>query len=82
MKHPLSGTATENTINQEVPHMKHIPSRDITGHCEGDCRNLVREGEENRQRKINGHAYSGGSSPSVPWANSRNEQPGFLGGHV
>lgn len=62
--------------------MKYIPSRDITGNCEGDCRNLIREGEENRQKEINAYAYSGGSSPSVPWAKSRMEQPGVYGGHV
>jgi hypothetical protein len=62
--------------------MKHIPSRDITGVCKGECRNLVREGEERRQIEVNNYAYSCGSSPSVPWAKSRNEQPGFLGGHV
>ncbi len=62
--------------------MKHIPSRDITGKCEGECRNLVREGETRRQKEISAHSYSGGSSPSVPWAENRNEQPGFFGGHV
>lgn len=62
--------------------MKHIPSRDISGKCEGECRNLVREGEVKRQKEISSHAYSGGSSPSVSWANKRNEQPGFFGGHV
>lgn len=63
--------------------MAHIPSRDITGHCEGECRNLVHEGEVKRQSEINSVEYSiGSSSPSVSHANSRNEAPGFLGGHV
>lgn len=62
--------------------MNNILSRDIIGRCEGECRNLVREGEERRQKEISVHSYSGGSSPSVPWANSRNEQPGLFGGHV
>ena len=62
--------------------MKQIPSRDITGICEGECKNLVREGEAKRQKEINIHAYSGGSSPSLPWANLRSEQPGVFGGHV
>ena len=62
--------------------MKHMPSRDTTGKCEGECRNLVRENEEIRQKELNAYAYSGGSSPSVPWAKSRSEQPGFFGGHV
>jgi hypothetical protein len=62
--------------------MKYIPSRDITGKCKGECKNLVRDGEEKRQKKINFHAYSGGSFPSIPWAKHRNEPPGFYGGHV
>lgn len=62
--------------------MKHMPSRDITGKCEGECRNTVREAEVKRQREIGAVEYSHGSSPSVSWARSRNEQPGFLGGHV
>lgn len=62
--------------------MNQFPSRDITGVCEGECRNTVWEANEKRQHEINSVEYSHGSSPSVPWANSRNEQPGFLGGHV
>ncbi|CCK81930.1 MULTISPECIES: hypothetical protein [Desulfobacula] len=63
--------------------MKNMPSRDITGKCkEGECRNLVREGEEKRQKELKAYAYSGGSTKSVPWAKSRNEAPGFYGGHV
>ncbi|MFH2092100.1 MAG: hypothetical protein ABIJ31_07025 [Pseudomonadota bacterium] len=62
--------------------MKKIPSRDITGQCEGECRNIVREGQEKRQQKISNVKYSGGSTCSVPSANSRNEAPGFYGGHV
>lgn len=62
--------------------MSDFISRDITGKCEGECRDLVRDGEERRQLIINGQPYSGGTSPSTPWANSRSEQPGFFGGHV
>jgi hypothetical protein len=63
--------------------MKNIPTRDITGKCEGECRDLVREGEEKRQSEIkaSGLDYPEPSS-SVPDAFSRNEAPGFLGGHV
>ena len=32
--------------------MADILSRDITGHCEGECKDRVREGEEDRQKKI------------------------------
>ena len=62
--------------------MSHMPNRDITGHCDsGECKNTVREGEVKRQREINSASYSGPSN-SVDHARSRNEQPGFLGGHV
>ncbi len=62
--------------------MNKIPLRDINGQCEGECRDLVQEADHNRQRDIDSHPYSGSEAPSVPWANSRSEQPGFLGGHV
>jgi hypothetical protein len=63
--------------------MEKIPSRDITGHCEGECRDLVREGEEKRQSELSAEPYSNsGPSLSVPWAKSRNESPGIFGGHV
>jgi len=32
--------------------MKHIPSRDITGRCEGECRNIVHEADVRRQSEI------------------------------
>lgn len=63
--------------------MKDMPKRDITGHCEGECRDRVREGEDERQKDI---AASGFKSPdffpNAPGAKSRNDQPGWLGGHV
>jgi hypothetical protein len=62
--------------------MKKMPSRDTSGHCEGDCRNIVRDGEESRQKKINRYEYSHKSSVSPSWARNRTEQPGFYGGHV
>lgn len=64
--------------------MNRIPNRDITGRCdEGECRDLVREGEEKRQEAIRHEKYSGSSSPDMSrWAHNRNANPGFLGGHV
>ena len=63
--------------------MTNMPSRDITGECVGECRDTVREGDERRQSEINA---SGVEYPeptrSVDHASSRNEAPGFLGGHV
>ncbi len=65
--------------------MSNFPKRDITGHCEGECRNRVREAYEEHQSKIssqrgdNDHE-SGHSSPE--WTRSRNAPPGWLGGPV
>jgi hypothetical protein len=63
--------------------MKNMPKRDITGECEGECKDRVREGEEDRQKKIaKSKVKSPASFPNAPGAKSRNEPPGFLGGHV
>ncbi len=64
--------------------MTDMPKRDITGVCdEGECRDRVREGEEQRQTEMkNSSVHAPDSYPSPPGAGSRNEQPGVYGGHV
>ena len=63
--------------------MSDILKRDITGECEGECRDRVREGESERQRAINvSDVQTPESFPDVAWSRSRNEQPGVWGGHV
>ena len=63
--------------------MANIPERDISGHCEGECKDRVREGEEERQKEIAKSKFkSADSFPNAPGANSRNAPPGWLGGHV
>jgi hypothetical protein len=63
--------------------MSHMPERDITGHCEGDCKDRVRESEEDRQKEIVESKFeSADSYPNAPGAKSRNAPPGWLGGHV
>nr|WP_321399089.1 hypothetical protein [uncultured Desulfobacter sp.] len=64
--------------------MANIPSRDITGKCEGECRDLVAELEKKQQEKINnaGVAFSTAETPSVAGAGNRNDAPGAMGGHV
>lgn len=60
-----------------------MPLRDVTGECEGECRDRVREGELQRQKEINLSSIEEiGAFPSVKGAFTRNEPPGFLGGHV
>ena len=63
--------------------MSNILKRDRTGECEGECRNRVREGEKERQSEMSATSFDTPNSyPDVPWARSRNEQPGVYGGHV
>ena len=63
--------------------MTDIPERDITGHCEGECRDRVHEGEDERQKEIAKSKFkSADSFPNAPGASSRNDPPGWLGGHV
>jgi len=63
--------------------MTNMPKRDLTGECEGECRDRVREGEEERQTEIKGSStHSPDSYPDAPGAKSRNEPPGVYGGHV
>ena len=64
--------------------MTDIPKRDITGKCdEGECRDRVRGGEEERQHDISASEVETPESyPDAKWAKSRNEPPGVFGGHV
>lgn len=63
--------------------MADIPKRDITGECEGECKDRVKEGEQERQAEINqSDTKSAGESPNAPGAGQRNDPPGALGGHV
>ena len=63
--------------------MTDMPKRDITGECEGECRDRVHEGAMERQNDINASPHkSPDSFPKTPWARSRNDQPGVFGGHV
>lgn len=63
--------------------MTDMPKRDITGECEGECRDRVREGEEERQTDIEASSVTSPESfPKTPWAKSRNAPPGVFGGHV
>jgi len=44
---------TTKLIKRRITPMTVIPTRDITGECEGECQDRVREGEEERQDEIN-----------------------------
>jgi len=62
--------------------MKKMPKRDTTGKCKGECRDRVREGEEERQKSIASQPYSEPSPKSPSWTKNRKEQPGVYGGRV
>lgn len=62
----------------------YIFDRDRTGKCtEGECRDRVRELEEELQSEMRGYDVEEPEDyPATDWASFRNEPPGFLGGHV
>ena len=62
--------------------MKKMPKRDTIGKCEGECRDRVKEGEEERQESIKSKPYSTPSPKSPAWTKNRKEQPGVMGGRV
>lgn len=59
-----------------------MPKRDTAGKCNGDCRDRVREGEEDQQESIASEAYSQPNPNSPSWTKSRKDQLGVLGGRV
>lgn len=64
--------------------MADMPKRDITGDCEGECKDRVSEMEKDQQKKMNkeGMERSTAETPSVDHAKNRDNAPGDLGGHV
>jgi len=61
--------------------MKKMPSRDTVGKCRGACRNRIREGEKQRQRRIASEPYSTPIPTSPAWTQGRNDTPGAWDGH-
>lgn len=64
--------------------MEKMPSRDISGKCEGECRDRVFEGEKERQAHINASskAYDSPLEKSPSWTYKRNDSPGGYGGRI
>ena len=64
--------------------MKSMPSRDTSGKCKGECRDLAYEGEQARQRDIDRTkvAYSAPAEKSPAWTFKRNDPPGSYGGRI
>ena len=60
-----------------------MPQRDITGQCEGECRDRVKAGEEERQAALEKESVRAAETyPRALGAEQRNNPPGQLGGHV
>ncbi|MFZ0727508.1 MAG: hypothetical protein WAO07_01480 [Desulfobacterales bacterium] len=62
---------------------ENMPKRDVTGDCEGECRDRVNEGREERQENLKKeNVESPEDYPKAPGADKRNRPPGDMGGHV
>jgi hypothetical protein len=60
-----------------------MPKRDVTGDCEGECRDRVKEGEKDRQVALEKEKVKAPEDyPKAPGAGKRNNPPGDMGGHV
>lgn len=61
-----------------------MPKRDVTGECdEGECRDRVVEGREERQKELEKEKLETPESyPEAPGAGQRDNPPGSMGGKV
>lgn len=73
-----------NRVQGVVHHVKEkdMPERDTSGKCTGECRDRIREGEEERQRTIVSQPYNEPNPDSPEWTRNRNDQPGVFGGRI
>jgi len=81
----ISRLLNNETIKiRRITPMSDMPNRDTVGRCdEGECRDRVREGEDERQHDISAsHVEAPEEYPNAKWAKSRDVQPGVWGGHV
>ena len=64
--------------------MANMPTRDITGKCEGQCEDRVAKMEQKQQQQIDALKMerSTAETPAVDHARTRDNAPGELGGHV
>jgi len=67
---------------RQRPATGRMPNRDITGECEGECRDRVREGEDERQAAINAEGFETAETSSAPGAEKRSMQQGVYGGNI
>lgn len=64
--------------------MTDMPKRDVTGKCEGECKDQVTELQKEQQKKLDAEEmeHSTAETPTMENAKSRDNAPGDLGGHV
>jgi hypothetical protein len=88
LKKNVKDFAKEHLSGDKSQEMKscsdgRMPERDITGDCEGECRDRVKEGESGRQAAIESDTVeSADETPKAPGAGKRNDPPGSMGGKV
>ena len=58
--------------------MEKMPKRDTTGECEGECRDRVFEGEEERQQSIASQPYNEPIPKSPSWTKSLRNNRQFM----
>ena len=73
-----------NRVQGVVGHVmeKNMPERDTSGKCMGECRDRIREGEEERQRTTVSQPYNDPNPDTPEWTRKRNDQPGVFGGRI
>lgn len=64
--------------------MSDIPKRDVTGECEGECKDQVSKLQKEQQEMLDakGMRHSTAETPTMEHAKKRDNAPGDLGGHV
>jgi hypothetical protein len=78
-----------NEVNQQSKtwrrmKMTDMPKRDVTGDCEGECKDQVSELQKEQQEKLDaeGMEHSTAETPTMVHAKKRDNAPGDLGGYV
>jgi len=78
-----SDEKSHSIFAKEEQMSEKMPKRDVTGNCEGECRNRVKEGEKERQQQLEQtNVKTPEDYPKAPGAEKRDNPPGGLGGHV
>jgi hypothetical protein len=76
-------TLTSREPREENQMSETMPKRDVTGDCEGECKDRVNEGKRERQADLEKSGVKAPEDyPKAPGAEKRSNPPGDMGGHV